>query len=60
MQLAEFKGFGYACLYSPTEITDAMHEVCGFWTDKEGLTYRDMKNIIARSKWEKVIDTESK
>jgi hypothetical protein len=37
-----------------------MHEVCGFWTDKEGLTYRDMKNIIARSKWEKGIDTESK
>jgi transposase len=60
MQLAEFKGFGYACIYNPTEITDAMHEVCGFRTDTEGLTYRDMKNIIARSKWEKVIDTESK
>lgn len=50
MQFQKIKGLGYLPCYTRTEITDALHDVFGFRTDKEIITDKKMKKIIRSTK----------
>lgn len=41
---------GFIPTYTRTRLTDALHESCGFFTDYEFITKREMKNIEKQSK----------
>ena len=41
---------GYIPAYERTEITDKIHDIFGFYTDKEIITKASMRNIIKQSK----------
>ena len=44
---------GYVPAYTRTDITDALHEACGFRTDYEIITDVSMKKVIRNSKGRK-------
>lgn len=50
MNFADIHGQGFMPVYERTEITDALHDLCGFNTDFEIITKRDMKKIQKLSK----------
>lgn len=53
MNFADVEGQGYMSLYKREEITDALHEVCGFRTDYQFITKHKMKEIQKKSKGRK-------
>ena len=50
MNFAEIQEQGFMPLYKREKITDALHEVCGFRTDYQFITKRQMKTIQKKSK----------
>lgn len=50
MNFAKIQEQGFIPLYKRTKITDALHEVCGFYTDHEFITKSQMKTIQKKSK----------
>ena len=50
MNFAEIQEQGFMPLYKRGKITDALHEVCGFRTDYQFITKRQMKTIQKKSK----------
>ena len=50
MNFADIQEQGFIPLYSRDELTDALHETCGFRTDYEFITKSDMKKIRKESK----------
>ena len=50
MKFQKVKGIGYMPGYTRTEITDALHEVFGFHTDREIITEENMKKILRETK----------
>lgn len=46
----EFAGFGYVPLYTPTKLTDELHNKFLINTDKEIIDYKNMKKIFKQSK----------
>lgn len=44
------EGQGYVPIYTRTKITDSLHDVCGFYTDKEFISKSTMREIIKLSK----------
>ena len=46
----EFAGFGYVPLYTPTKLTDELHNKFSINTDKEIIDYKNMKKIFKQSK----------
>lgn len=50
MNFAEIEGQGFMPVYIRDEITDALHEICGFRTDNQFITRSDMKTIQRKSK----------
>lgn len=53
MNFADVEGQGYMPLYKREQITDALHEVCGFRTDYQFITKQKMKEIQKKSKGRK-------
>ena len=50
MNFAEIQEQGFIPLYKREKITDALHDVCGFHTDYQFITKRQMKTIQKKSK----------
>ena len=50
MNFADIEEQGYMPLYSRTNLTDALHEVCGFRTDYQFNSKRKMKTIQKENK----------
>lgn len=50
MNHVNIKGQGFMPVYEQQEITDALHEACGFRTDYDFITKRKMKEIQKKSK----------
>lgn len=50
MNYADVKEQGFMPVYERQEITDELHEICGFRTDYELITKRKMKEIQKKSK----------
>ena len=50
MNFAEIQEQGFIPLYKREPITDALHETCGFRTDYQFITKRNMKTIQKESK----------
>jgi hypothetical protein len=50
MDFKDVKGEGYEPLYMRTELTDALHDAFGFYTDYEIVTDKMMKEIIKKTK----------
>ena len=50
MNFADVEEQGFMPLYTREEITDALHEACGFRTDYQFISKRDMKKIQKESK----------
>ncbi len=50
MNFAEIEQQGFVPLYKRTQLTDDLHDVCGFRTDFQFITKQFMKNIQKRSK----------
>ncbi len=50
MNFASVQGQGYMPLYKREKLTDALHQVCGFRTDYQFITKRQMKTIQKKSK----------
>ncbi len=50
MNFADVEEQGFMPLYTREEITDALHESCGFRTDYQFISKRDMKKIQKESK----------
>lgn len=50
MNFAEIEGQGFMPVYIRDELTDALHEICGFRTDNQFITRSDMKTIQRKSK----------
>ncbi|MCD8122394.1 MAG: IS1634 family transposase [Clostridiales bacterium] len=50
MNFAEIEEQGYMPLYTREKITDDLHEVCGFRTDYQFITKRQMRTIQKKSK----------
>ena len=46
----EFAGFGYVPLYTPTKLTDELHNKFLINSDKEIIDYKNMKKIFKQSK----------
>lgn len=53
INFADVEGQGYMPLYKREQITDALHEVCGFRTDYQFITKQKMKEIQKKSKGRK-------
>ena len=50
MNFAGIKEQGYMPVYTRTELTDALHDACGFRTDYEFISKSSMRNIQKKSK----------
>lgn len=50
MNFASVQGQGFIPLYKRDKLTDKLHEICGFRTDYEFITKKDMKTIQKKSK----------
>ena len=50
MEVYEEKGSGYSPAYVRTNLTDDLHEIFGFRTDYEIISYKDFKKIFDRVK----------
>ena len=50
INFASVQGQGYMPLYKRDKLTDALHQICGFKTDYEFITKRQMKTIQKKSK----------
>ena len=50
MNFASVQGQGFIPLYKRDKLTDKLHEICGFRTDYEFITKKDMKIIQKKSK----------
>ena len=50
MNFKEIKGEGYEPIYMRTDFTDALHEACGFHTDYQIVTLKQMKRIFKITK----------
>ena len=50
MNFADVEEQGFMPLYTREEITDALHDACGFRTDYQFISKRDMKKIQKESK----------
>ena len=50
MKLCRIKSAGYIPAYTRTDITDSLHEACGFRTDYEIIPQASLKKIISDSK----------
>ena len=50
MNFASVQGQGVIPLYKRDKLTDKLHEICGFRTDYEFITKKDMKTIQKKSK----------
>lgn len=50
MNFAAIEGQGFMPVYIRDELTDALHEICGFRTDYQFITKSDMKTIQKKSK----------
>ena len=50
MNFADIQEQGFMPLYSRDELTDALHETCGFRTDYQFLTKSKMKKLQKESK----------
>ena len=50
MNFADVEEQGFMPVYMRNEITDALHEVCGFQTDFQFITKQKMRNIQKNSK----------
>ena len=46
MMVLELKGDGYTPAYERTDLTDDLHEVFGFRTDYEIISYKNYKKIF--------------
>lgn len=53
MNFASVQGQGFMPLYKRDKVTDKLHEICGFRTDYEFITKKDMKTIQKKSKGRK-------
>lgn len=53
MNFADIKEQGYMPIYTREKITDDLHEACGFRTDYDFITKREMKKIQKQSKGRK-------
>ena len=50
MKLLSREGIGYEPVYTRTDITDALHEAFGFYTDMEIIKNSKMRSIIKQTK----------
>ena len=50
IKFADIEEQGFQPVYERREITDALHEACGFRTDYQFITKRKMKEIQKKSK----------
>ena len=50
INFASVQGQSYMPLYKRDKLTDALHQICGFRTDYEFITKRQMKTIQKKSK----------
>ena len=50
MNMYEEKGTGYSPAYTRTDLTDDLHEVFGFRTDYEIISYEDFEKIFKYTK----------
>lgn len=50
MNFIKYEGKGYQPTYTRTELTDALHEAFGFYTSKQIVPIKKMKNICAETK----------
>ena len=51
IKFADIEEQGFMPVYERQEITDDLHETCGFRTDYQFITKRKMKRIQKKSKW---------
>lgn len=54
MNFIKHEGKGYQPTYTRTELTDALHDAFGFCTSKQIVPVKNMKNICAETKKQKV------
>ena len=54
MDFVKYEGKGYQPIYTRTELTDALHEAFGFYTSKEIIPIKKMRNICSMTKKQKV------
>lgn len=50
MRVCELEGYGYIPTYKRTDLTDDLHELCGFRTDMQITKKAKMRNILHQSK----------
>lgn len=50
MDFMKYEGKGYQPVYTRTELTDALHDAFGFYTSKEIVPIKKMKNICSQTK----------
>jgi hypothetical protein len=50
MNTVAVEGYGYIPAYKRTDLTDKLHELFGFHTDRQIITKKTMRNIIKKSK----------
>ena len=50
MNFASIQGQGFVPLYKRNELTDILHQTCGFNTDYEFITKQQMRTIQKKSK----------
>ena len=50
MNTLAVEGYGYIPAYKRTDLTDKLHELFGFHTDRQIITKKTMRNIIKKSK----------
>ena len=48
MMFEDIRGEGWAPLYEPNKVTDALHEAFGFRTDYEIIPYKSMRKIFSK------------
>ena len=50
MEVIEHKGLGFEPIYERTKLTNELHEIFGFNTDYEIITYKKIKKIFNQIK----------